>query len=76
MASTIRRVVLVVILVALAPLHAQQSADRVKALNGQIDRIFSARVYEAPRFGPARWLPDGMAYAIVEPGPGGYEIAR
>ena len=76
MASTIRRVVLVVILAAIAPLHAQQSADRVKALNGQIDRIFSARVYEAPRFGPARWLPDGMAYAIVEPGPGGYEIAR
>ena len=71
-----RRLTIVAIIVALAPLHAQQAADRIKALNDQIGRIFSARVYESPRFGPARWLPDGTAYAIVEPVSGGYEIAR
>ena len=71
-----RRLTIVAIIVALAPLHAQQSADRIKALSDQIGRIFSARVYESPRFGPARWLPDGTAYAIVEPVSGGYEIAR
>ena len=76
MARIIRRLVLVVIVVAMAPLQAQQ-ADRIKALNDQIDRIFSSRAYETPRFGPARWLPDGAAYAIVERAPGGgSEIAR
>jgi dipeptidyl-peptidase-4 len=47
-----------------------QSADRAAVLRTQIDRIFKARDYEPPRFGPARWLPDGTAYAIVER-PGG-----
>ena len=28
----------------------------------------------APRFGPARWMPDGKAYAIVERNNGGSEI--
>ena len=51
-------------LVAAVALHAQ--ADRGRALQEQIDRIFKAREYDAPRFGPARWLPDGTAYAIVE----------
>src|SRR6185295_458357 len=58
--------------------HAQQS-DRARALDEQIDRIFKARTYEAPRFGPARWLPGGTAYAIVErsaDGAGGSEIVR
>ncbi len=36
------------------------------ALTAQIDRIFKTKDYDAPRFGPARWLPDGTAYAIVE----------
>lgn len=55
-----------------------QEADRLKALEEQIDRIFKARAYDPPRFGPARWLPDGTAYAIVESGAGGQgsEIAK
>ena len=51
-------------------------ADPHAALRAQIDRIFKERVYDAPRFGPARWLPDGNAYAIVERSEGGVEIAR
>jgi len=65
-------------LAAVASLHAQQ-ADRASALQSQIDRIFKARDYDPPRFGPARWLPDGTAYAIVERPAGsseGSEIAR
>ncbi len=58
-------------LVAAVALHAQ--ADRGRALQEQIDRIFKAREYDAPRFGPARWLPDGTAYAIVERTAGGAE---
>ena len=64
-------------LTAAAVLHAQ--ADRTRALQEQVDRIFKAREYDAPRFGPARWLPDGTAYAIVERpagGPEGSEIVR
>jgi dipeptidyl-peptidase 4 len=59
-------------------LHAQQ-ADRWSVVRAQIDRIYRAREYEPPRFGPARWLPDGSAYAIVErPGgdKGASEIVR
>ena len=70
-----RGLIIAAAVATIAPLHAQK-IDRIKALNDQIDRIFSARAYEAPRFGPARWLPDGTAYAIVEPVSGGYEIAR
>lgn len=58
--------------------QAQQN-DRALALRAQIDRIFKEQAYAAPRFGPARWLPDGTAYAIVEQpagGAGGSEIAR
>ena len=58
-------------LVAAVALHAQ--ADRGRALQEQIDRIFKAREYDAPRFGLARWLPDGTAYAIVERPAGGAE---
>jgi len=74
---TIRRLVLVVVLAAIAPVHGQQSERAVSLLNEQITRIFAARAYETPRFGPARWLPDGTAYAIVEGASnGGSEIAR
>ena len=61
----------------LAGVQAQE-ADRAAALRVQIDRIFKDQAYAAPRFGPARWLPDGTAYAIVErpDGAGGSEIAR
>jgi dipeptidyl-peptidase 4 len=62
--------------VLVSSLSAQQ-ADSQATLRAQIDRIFKERVYDAPRFGPARWQPDGTAYAIVErPGGGGTEIAR
>jgi dipeptidyl-peptidase-4 len=43
------------------------AGDRAQVLYDQIDRIFAKREYDAPRFGPARWLPGGSAYAIVEP---------
>ena len=52
--------------VATATLQAQQAVSARAALEQQIDRIFKAREYDPPRFGPARWLPDGTAYAIVE----------
>lgn len=44
-----------------------QPAALSQALYDQIDRIFQQKEYDAPRFGPARWLPGGSAYAIVEP---------
>ena len=50
---------------AVIGLDAWQSGQSL-ALSAQIDRIFKAREFEPPRFGPARWLPDGTAYAIVE----------
>ena len=56
-----------------------QPAAPAQALYDQIDRIFQNKEYDAPRFGPARWLPGGTAYAIVEPvaAPGkGREIVR
>ena len=53
-----------------------QQGDARQVLTQQIDRIFKAREYAAPRFGPARWLPDGSAYAIVERSAGGSEIVR
>src|SRR5262245_55624712 len=65
----------VVLAVAVAPLA--QQADTRPPLQTQIDRIFKDKAYDAPRFGPARWLPDGRAYAIVErPTAAGSEIAR
>jgi dipeptidyl-peptidase-4 len=61
---------------AVAVIHAQPP-DRAAALAAQIDRIFKDRAYEAPRFGPARWLPDGRAYAIVDHlADGGSEIGQ
>ena len=48
-----------------------QQADPAAALHQQIDRIFRDRAYEEPEFGPARWLPDGTAYALVEHSAGG-----
>ena len=57
--------------------HAQQ-ADPARTLRAQLDRIFTDHAYDPPRFGPAVWLPDGAAYAIVEKAGGGdgSEIAR
>jgi len=53
-----------------------QPAERASLLAAQIDRIFKADDYAAPRFGPARWLPAGDAYAIVERSAAGAEIVR
>ncbi|HJZ71139.1 MAG TPA: S9 family peptidase [Vicinamibacterales bacterium] len=64
---TKRATVAFAVLLAVAVPHAQQS-DRARALDAQIGRIFEAREYEVPRFGPARWLPDGMSYTTVERG--------
>jgi dipeptidyl-peptidase 4 len=61
------RLPLLVLAVALAAasLSAQQ-VDRAKALDDQLGQIFSAAAYQVPRFGPARWLPDGSSYTTVE----------
>ena len=60
-----RAAALVAVLVCVAAPRAQQD-ERAHALDAQIDRIFAAREYDVPRFGPARWLSDGAAYTIVE----------
>ncbi len=57
------------VLVAFALLTAAPSAqqtDRARVLDEQIGRIYQANGYRLPRFGPARWLPDGSAYTVVE----------
>ena len=61
----IRVLALLAVVLAGGATQAQQ-AGRPSALDAQIDRIFQAREYEVPRFGPARWLPDGTAYSTVE----------
>ena len=56
-----------------------QTGDPAAALRAQLDRIFTEHVYDPPRFGPATWLPDGTAYAVVERSKdteGGSEIVR
>ena len=58
-------------LAAVAAPSRTTAPHRASALDAQIDRIFKDRAYEAPRFGPARWLPDGTAYAVVERAAGG-----
>ena len=71
-------------LLLLAVSALAQPAPPAQALYDRIDRIFASKEYEAPRFGPARWLPGGKSYAIVEPvaAPGkgreivGYDAAK
>src|SRR5437773_496794 len=70
-------VIAIALFFAVTP-RAQQT-DRARALDEQIGRIFQAREYEVPRFGPARWLPDGVSYSTVEPStapPGSWDIVR
>ena len=80
-ASRVRRTLLLILsssLLAAVVVQGQQ-ADPSVALHQQIDRIFNEKAYEPPRFGPARWLPEGGVYAIVEQPSGeaaGSEIAR
>jgi dipeptidyl-peptidase-4 len=74
---SLRRVaVVVVVAIVCASAPRAQQGDVRTPLQAQIDRIFKDRAYEAPRFGPARWLADGSAYAIVERTGGQSEIAR
>ena len=73
----LRRLPVLIVLALATVSPSAQQADTRTALRAQIDRIFKDRAYDAPRFGPARWLPDGTAYAIVERTQGsGAEIAR
>src|SRR5206468_2237223 len=69
---------LIALVAAVQTFHAGQTAQagRLAALQEQIDRIFADRAYDTPRFGPARWLPDGTAYAIVERSGDESQIAR
>ena len=56
-----------------------QQTDRVRTLDEQIGRIFDSNEYQPSRFGPARWLPDGTAYTVVERSPerpGASDIVR
>ena len=62
---TRRTIAVAVIVVAAAALHAQQN-DGARRLDERIGRIFDTREYDVPRFGPAKWLPDGTAYTTVE----------
>ena len=77
MHPTKRSHAIAVLALALVSSVAAQQSDPHAPLRAQIDRIFKDRAYDAPRFGPARWQPDGKAYAIVErQAAGGAEIAR
>ena len=62
--------------IAFASVPRAQQADVAATLRAQVDRIYRDNAYAAPRFGPARWLPDGTAYAIVERRDAGADIAR
>src|SRR3954462_10399197 len=66
----------VVVVMALVSAPRAQQADAGSNLRAQIDRIFTDHAYDAPRFGPARWMTGGAAYAIVERTGAGAEIAR
>jgi len=73
---TRRGIAVAVLSLAAVALHAQQN-DRARLLDEQIGRIFDAREYDAPRFGPARWMADGAAYTVVErDGAAGADIVR
>jgi dipeptidyl-peptidase-4 len=61
-----QRFILGAALLSAVAISAQKAESTRIALEQQIDRIFRAREYDPPRFGPARWLPDGKSYAIVE----------
>jgi dipeptidyl-peptidase-4 len=48
-------------------LVAAQADERRRTFDERIDRIYTERAFDVPRFGPARWLPDGASYTTVEP---------
>ena len=55
----------IVAIAAAVSLAAQD--DRAGTVDVQLGRVFDANEYAVPRFGPARWRPDGVSYAVVEP---------
>lgn len=74
----IRLVTSFVVVLACGALSAQGD-DRFDAFEQRIGRIFQAREFAVPRFGPARWMPGGSAYTTVEPtpgDPGSHDIVR
>ncbi|MEO6401642.1 MAG: DPP IV N-terminal domain-containing protein, partial [Vicinamibacteria bacterium] len=83
MLSRVRRAlwtsVALTVLLAFPAQTFAQPARASRNIYDQIGRIFENRDYDAPRFGPARWLEGGRAYAIVEPAKApalGREIVR
>ncbi len=50
----------------LAPAAQAQSLTGDEALDTRLSRIFRDKAFDVPRFGPARWLPDGSGYTTVE----------
>ena len=65
-----------IVVLAAASIAAQQ--DAAGAVDDRLGRIFDANEYAVPRFGPARWRPDGVSYAVIEGSPngGGSDIVR
>jgi dipeptidyl-peptidase-4 len=63
---TNRGALVLVAFVLLTAAPSAQQTDRARVLDEQIGRIYQANEYRLPRFGPARWLPDGSAYTVVE----------
>src|SRR5690606_19109601 len=57
----------VLMVMALTITAGGQQATPSEALDAQLRRIFNEQAYAVPRFGPARWLPDGSGYTTVEP---------
>lgn len=77
MPRRIASLLLVILIAGAASLPAQQ--DVASAVDDRLGRIFDANEYAVPRFGPARWRPDGRSYAIVEratPAAAGWDIVR
>lgn len=71
--------ILTLTVLLLGGVASAQVDERWKALEDQIDRIFTKNEYALPRFGPARWLADGTAYTTVERAQGdagGTDIVR
>ena len=74
--NRMRPMLTAVAVLALTAVVPAQQAERARALEQQIDRIYNAQEYALPRFGPARWLADGTAYTTVERQGEGFDIVR
>src|SRR5262245_7058570 len=49
-----------------AAVVSAQTTDRLQSLDQRLGQICESSDFTVSRFGPARWLPDGTAYAVVE----------